>query len=106
MKVILSSLSVIGSDVSGREETSTSANLSSPPVLVRAICHSNDIASLEFQFSGLLRREVVQSLHQELCRRIVESLLQIVLTITKLTSSGTMSRSLMSCDRETDVERW
>ena len=62
-------LSVIRSDISGREEATTSTDLSSPPMLVGTVRHGDDVAALELEFSRLLWREIVQGLNKKLERK-------------------------------------
>jgi hypothetical protein len=61
-------LSMIRGNVSGRKEAAAGANFSSPPMLIRAVRHSDDVTSLKFQFTWFLWGEIVKCLHQELSK--------------------------------------
>ena len=68
-KQCLRLLSMIRGNVSGREEASAGANLTSPPVLIRTVRHSNNVASFKFQLTWFLWGEIVKRLYQELFKK-------------------------------------
>lgn len=55
---------MVRGDIGGGEEAAPGADLSGPPMLVRAVRHGDNISSLKFQLSRLLRGEIVEGLDQ------------------------------------------
>lgn len=49
----------VGSDVDSRKKSFPRSNLSSPPMLLRSICHRDHVASPEVQLAALLRRKII-----------------------------------------------
>lgn len=62
VKIGRRNLRAVGGDVRRGEQTPAMADLTVPPVLVRAVRHRYHIAPFELQFALFLRREIVQGL--------------------------------------------
>ena len=54
--------SMVGSNISGGEETAPGPKLAGPPVLVGSVGHRDDVAPSKLQFAVLLGDEVVECL--------------------------------------------
>lgn len=115
-------------NIGRRKQSPSITDFSVPPMLICTICDSNYISSSELQLARLLRCKIVECLHQTL--KAITNRLTILRTkgyiyfyeyveisftnilflkiicISFFTSSGTISRSLTSCERETDAVRW
>lgn len=59
-------LTVIRCDIGGGKQALARPDLTVPPVLIRSIRHRNYVPSSEAQFSGFLRREIVEGLDETL----------------------------------------
>lgn len=65
----LSHLGVIGCDIGGGKQSSSTADFAVPPMLIGAIRNGYHVASPKLEFAWFLRREIVEGLHQALKKK-------------------------------------